>query len=153
MPRNCGSGYQVLSMYPSAAALLTTPSPPTCPSFMSLLLSALPLASQPHTLLQPPCSHTPTPAHTQAPPRQWLLSFMAHLDASLTAASCQALTNTLWAAGRLQLTTLPGSWLDSLLGRLFWQLPRASSQEMGVVLGALQALHHRPNSKWMARCV
>lgn len=90
---------------------------------------------------------------TQAPPRQWLLSFMAHLDASLTAASCQALTNTLWAAGRLQLTMLPGSWLDSLLARLFWQLPRASSQEMGVVLGALQALRHRPNSKWMARWV
>lgn len=87
----------------------------------------------------------------QDPPRQWLLSFMAHLDANLSAASCQALTNTLWAAGRMQLTMLPGSWLDSLLARLYWLLPQASSQELGVVLGALQALQHRPNSKWMAR--
>jgi hypothetical protein len=48
---------------------------------------------------------------------------------------------------------LPGSWLEALLGRLYQLLPGASAQEMGLTLGALQALQHRPSSKWMARWV
>jgi hypothetical protein len=59
--------------------------------------------------------------------------------------------NTLWAAGRLQLMMLPSTWLGSVLGRLEVLLPHASSRELGVILGALAELGHRPNSKWMAR--
>jgi hypothetical protein len=89
----------------------------------------------------------------QAPQRAWLLSFLAHMDAALPHASGQAVANTLWAAGRLQLTMLPSTWLGSVLGRLEVLLPHTSSRELGVILAALAELAHRPNSKWMARWV
>lgn len=76
---------------------------------------------------------------------------MACLDASLPSASCQAVSNVLWAAARLQLQHLPGSWLDSLLSRAYSLMPAASGQELGVLVQALQQLGHRPTSKWLAR--
>ncbi|WIA36618.1 hypothetical protein OEZ86_007906 [Tetradesmus obliquus] len=89
----------------------------------------------------------------KVPPSQWLLAFLPCLQQQLPRCSPQACSTVLWAAAQLKLQQLPGAWLDSILARVYQQLPdrECGPQEMALVVEALQQLQHKPSSKWLER--